>query len=90
MIIHDNSIKKIVEHRKNELSENIDTYVLKLYPNIGTYTIFEFHYVHTDNISVYTYIYIYLYHRYIRSEIQKWCTCDIWVQFQYVPIDIFT
>ena len=57
MIIHDNSIKKIVEHRKNELSENIDTYVLKLYPNIGTYTIFEFHYVHTDNISVYIYIY---------------------------------
>ena len=59
MIIHDNSIKKIVEHRKNELSENIDTYVLKLYPNIGTYTIFEFHYVHTDNISIYIYIYIY-------------------------------
>ena len=53
MIIHDNSIKKIVEHRKNELSENIDTYVLKLYPNIGTYTIFEFHYLHTDNISIY-------------------------------------
>ena len=66
MIIHDNSIKKIVEHRKNELSENIDTYVLKLYLNIGTYTIFEFHYVHTDNISVYIsisisiYLYIYL------------------------------
>ena len=59
MIIHDNSIKKIVEHRKNELNENIDTYVLKLYPNIGTYTIFEFHYVHTDNISVYNYMYIY-------------------------------
>ena len=55
MIIHDDSIKKIVEHRKNELSENIDTYVLKLYSNIGTYTIFEFHYVHTDNISVYIY-----------------------------------
>ena len=53
MIIHDNSIKKIVEHRKNELSENINTYVLKLYPDIGTYTIFEFHYVHTDNVSIY-------------------------------------
>ena len=52
MIIHDNSIKKIVEHRKNELNENIDTYVQKLYPNIGTYTIFEFHYVHTDNIRI--------------------------------------
>ena len=61
MIIHDNLIEKIVEHRKNELNENIDTYVLKLYPNIGTYTIFEFHYVHTDNISVYIYIYIYTY-----------------------------
>ena len=57
MIIHDKSIKEIFEHRKNELSENIDTYVLKLYPNIGTYTIFEFHYVHTDSISIYIYIY---------------------------------
>ena len=35
-------IMKIVEHRKNELNENIDTYLLQLYLHIGTYTIFEF------------------------------------------------
>ena len=36
-------IIEIVEHRKKELDDNIDTYLLKLYPNIDTYTIFEFH-----------------------------------------------
>ena len=25
--------------------------------------------------DIFIYIYIYLYYRYVRSEIQKWCTC---------------
>ena len=34
IIIHDDAIIKVIDRRKNEMNENIDTYLLKLYQNI--------------------------------------------------------
>ena len=39
------------EDWSNEIKEDIDPYLLKLYQNIGTYTIFEFQKVHIDDMN---------------------------------------
>ena len=48
-------------------------------------------------IHLYIYLYIYLYYRYVRSEIQKWCTCRClgtisvrtYRYFHSIPICVF-
>ena len=74
IIFHDNMITEIVDHRKNEKNENIITYLLELYQNIGTYTILQFHEVHNFYPTYIFSMYFLKFKNGVRT--------NIWVQFQ--------